>query len=53
MFKKTRSSRTYNVSGRHNLDVVSKSRKNTETNKGKIVLNQQFYIELTSGLLDA
>lgn len=55
MFKKTKSSRTYNVSGKYNLDRVSKSRKlllffYTQKLRKNLPLIK-FYIELTSGLL--
>lgn len=57
MVKKTKSSRTYNVSGKYNLDIVSKSRKlllffffSTQKLRKNLPLIK-FYIELTSGLL--
>lgn len=57
MFRKVKSSRTYNVSGRCTLDIVSKSEKllfclHTEINKKNIALNQQLCIKLASGLSD-
>lgn len=52
--KKTKSSRTYNVSGRPHLHTVSKSGKslffNTDIKKKLPLI--KFYIELTSGLSD-